>query len=150
MRSLITSQIKKAISCEIYEFDNPDDGYAFAMETPPDILVLDYQFTHSDLRFRNGIDFLKSLAKTNSFPIIALSGQKDKEIMADMFRHGVIDYIGKDEERFIEKLINSIQEVLVYRKTKQLLKSTIWGANPQIFIGMVILFFGLLSLSLWI
>ncbi|OFY42353.1 MAG: hypothetical protein A2Z69_02815 [Bacteroidetes bacterium RBG_13_44_24] len=82
-----------------------------AMHKNPDLVILDYLFVKEDHEFMNGMqifDRIKEL-KPNT-PVIMLSGQDKGEIVLELARKGIDDYIIKDNN-LIANLHTAIHEV---------------------------------------
>ncbi len=72
---------------------NGGAGYRKALEVHPDIILCDLDMPHLD-----GMYFLKERResdKINTIPVIVLSANKDKHLVAETIKQGAIDYIVK-------------------------------------------------------
>lgn len=72
-----------------------------------DIIFLDYY-----LGAENGVDILRELRKSNSAPVIMLTGRGDQEIAVECMKEGAMDYIPKEtlHETDLRKLIRQAEE----------------------------------------
>lgn len=75
----------------------------------PDIVILDHTL-EGDL---NGLDTFKAISKLKpKTPVIVISGQEDIQVTADFMRMGAFDYIQKDREKAIPRLVESVSRAL--------------------------------------
>jgi two-component system, OmpR family, response regulator len=81
----------------------------------PDIIILDYIFTHPDQNLMNGLEVLHEIRKKlPEVPVIILSGQESGNEVLKLMRAGIEEYIIKEED-FIMKLKEAVFEVLQKR-----------------------------------
>jgi len=82
-----------------------------AMHKNPDLVILDYLFVKEDQEFMNGIQILDRIKELKpNTPVIMLSGQDKGEIVLELARKGIDDYIIKDNN-LIDNLNTAIHEV---------------------------------------
>jgi DNA-binding response OmpR family regulator len=78
----------------------------------PDLIVLDYLFhskDHEDVM--DGKEIFKAIRELNNkIPVIMLSGQEDGNVVLELARMGIVDYVIKDDT-FIQNLKEVIKEV---------------------------------------
>ncbi|MBL4655966.1 MAG: response regulator [Bacteroidia bacterium] len=68
----------------------------------PDIVVLDYNLSESQADAMNGLEVLKMIKKYHSdIKVIMITGSEDVEVAVDTFRHGVYDYVIKNENALL-------------------------------------------------
>ncbi|HUX97197.1 MAG TPA: response regulator [Bacteroidales bacterium] len=78
----------------------------------PDIIILDYYFISNDKKVMNGMEVFDKIKETKpETPVIMLSGQEKGEIVLELARKGINDYIIKDND-LIDNLRNAINEIL--------------------------------------
>ena len=82
-----------------------------AMHKNPDLVILDYLFVKEDREFMNGMQVLDRIKELKpNTPVIMLSGQDKGEIVLELARKGIDDYIIKDNN-LIDNLHTAIHEV---------------------------------------
>ncbi len=83
-----------------------------ALERNPDLIILDYYFFKSGIKVLNGMEiFDKIKEKKPDVPIVMLSGQDRGDVVLEMARKGITDYIIKDNS-LISNLEKAISEIL--------------------------------------
>ncbi|MFO7852846.1 MAG: response regulator [Bacteroidota bacterium] len=83
-----------------------------ALDRDPDLIILDYYFFKSGIKVLNGMEiFDKIREKKPDVPIIMLSGQDRGDVVLEMARKGIRDYIIKDNS-LISNLEKTISEIL--------------------------------------
>lgn len=83
-----------------------------AMHRNPDLIILDYLFIREDKEFMNGMQVLDKIKELKpDMPVIMLSGQDKGEIVLELARKGIDDYIIKDNN-LIDNLNTAVNEVL--------------------------------------
>jgi two-component system OmpR family response regulator len=82
-----------------------------ALGKNPDLIILDYFFVNNEHKVMNGMEVFDKIkeAKPNT-PVIMLSGQEKGEIVLELARKGIDDYVIKDNS-LIENLNTSIKEL---------------------------------------
>lgn len=82
-----------------------------ALDKDPDLIILDYFFVNNDRQVMNGMEVFDKIRETKpDIPVIMLSGQEKGEIVLELARKGIDDYIIKDSN-LIENLSNAITEL---------------------------------------
>ena len=75
-----------------------------AINKNPDLVILDYLFTKEDRRYMDGMHVFDKIKEIKpETPVIMLSGQDKGEIVLELARKGINDYIIKDNN-----LINNL------------------------------------------
>ena len=83
-----------------------------ALDRNPRLIILDYLFTEKDRIFRNGMEVFDKIREIKPhIPVIMLSGQEKGEIVLELARKGINDYIIKDNN-LIDNLDIAIEELL--------------------------------------
>ena len=83
-----------------------------ALERNPELIILDYYFFKSGVKVLNGMEiFDKIREKKPDVPVIMLSGQDRGDVVLEMARKGISDYIIKDNS-LISNLEKAISEIL--------------------------------------
>lgn len=86
-----------------------------AMNKNPDLIILDYLFVQEDQSFMNGMEILDKIRELKPFiPVIMLSGQEKGEVVLELARKGIDDYIIKDSS-LIDNLNAAIKEIFERR-----------------------------------
>ena len=87
-----------------------------SLDTNPDLIILDYFFIHSEKQIMNGLEVFNKLIELRpDIPVIMLSGQDRGEVVLELARKGIADYIIKDNN-LIENLTKSIGELFDRKK----------------------------------
>jgi two-component system OmpR family response regulator len=83
-----------------------------ALGRDPDLIILDYFFVNNDRQVMNGMEaFSKIKQQRPDIPVIMLSGQEKGEVVLELARKGIDDYIIKDN-KLIDNLDIAIKELL--------------------------------------
>jgi CheY-like chemotaxis protein len=78
----------------------------------PDLIILDYYFNSNDQKVMNGLEVFDRIKELKpATHVIMLSGQEKGEVVLDLARKGIDDYIIKDNN-LIDNLNVAIDEVL--------------------------------------
>jgi CheY-like chemotaxis protein len=111
---IITKLVVKRFSPEgfhIEAFDYGEDCLK-AMNKKPDIIILDYYFTKQNEKVMNGMEVFDKVKEIDpDVLVIMLSGQERGEIVLELARKGIDDYVIKDNN-LIDNLNASIKELL--------------------------------------
>jgi DNA-binding NarL/FixJ family response regulator len=79
--------------------------------TKPDLIILDYYFTKPDASVMNGMEVFDKVKEIDpDVLVIMLSGQERGEIVLELARKGIDDYVIKDNN-LIDNLNSSIKEL---------------------------------------
>lgn len=111
---LITNLVIKRFTPEGFRIEAFDYGEECltAMDKKPDLIILDYYFTKPDVKVMNGMEVFDKIKEKNSdVLVIMLSGQERGEIVLELARKGIDDYVIKDNN-LIDNLNASIKELL--------------------------------------
>ena len=110
----ITKLIVKRFNSEDYliePFEYGEDCLE-ALDQNPDLIILDYYFFKSGQKVLNGMEIFDRIKESNpDIPVIMLSGQDRGDIVLELARKGIDDYVIKDNS-LIDNLETAIQEVL--------------------------------------
>jgi CheY-like chemotaxis protein len=88
-----------------------------ALDQNPDLIILDYFFVNGGIEVMNGMEVFDRIKEAKpKLPVIMLSGQEKGEIVLELARKGIDDYIIKDNN-LIDNLNIAILE-LFDRKNK--------------------------------
>jgi two-component system OmpR family response regulator len=96
---IITRLVVKRFSSEVFRLEAYDYGEDClkAIGNKPDLIILDYYFYKADQTVMNGMEvFDKIKEATPNVPVIMLSGQEKGEIVLELARKGIDDYVIKD------------------------------------------------------
>jgi two-component system response regulator HydG len=108
----INSMVIQKLTSEGYlveAFENGDDCLK-ALKKKPDLIILDYFFVSGSKELMNGMEvFEKIKALSPATPVIMLSGQGKGEIVLELARKGIDDYVIKDNN-LIDNLSVAINE----------------------------------------
>lgn len=82
-----------------------------ALSKNPDAIILDYYFISNDQKVMNGMEVLDKIKELKpETSVIMLSGQEKGEIVLELARKGINDYIIKDNN-LIENLKSALNEL---------------------------------------
>ncbi len=82
-----------------------------ALDKKPDLIILDYFFVNNDNPVMNGMEVFDKIKELSpGIPVIMLSGQEKGEIVLELARKGIDDYIIKDNN-LIDNLQVAIKEL---------------------------------------
>lgn len=83
-----------------------------ALHENPDLVILDFFFVMENRKPMNGMETFDRLREINpGLPVIILSAQERGEVMIDLARKGITDYVIKDNNLF-DNLIVSVREIM--------------------------------------
>jgi CheY-like chemotaxis protein len=109
----ITKLVVKRFSSEGYRIEAFDYGEECikAMAAKPDMIILDYYFTKPDSTVLNGMEVFDKIKEIDpNIIVIMLSGQERGEVVLELARKGIDDYVIKDNN-LIDNLNSSIKEL---------------------------------------
>jgi len=82
-----------------------------ALSRNPDLIILDYFFVNNEREVMNGMEVFDKIKEIKpNIPVIMLSGQEKGEIVLELARKGIDDYIIKDNN-LIDNLNTAITEL---------------------------------------
>jgi CheY-like chemotaxis protein len=82
-----------------------------ALDKKPDLIILDYYFVNNEHKVMNGMEVFDKIKELRpETPVIMLSGQDKGEIVLELARKGIDDYIIKDNN-LIDNLSVAIDEL---------------------------------------
>ena len=82
-----------------------------ALNKKPDLIILDYFFVSKEKEVMNGLEVFNKIKEMSPVtPVIMLSGQEKGEIVLELARKGIDDYIIKDNN-LIDNLSAAITEL---------------------------------------
>ncbi len=111
--AFINTLIVKRFTAEGYRLEAFESGEEClkAMNKKPDLVILDYLFIKDDMKFMNGMEVLDRIREINpGLPVIMLSGQEKGEVVLELARKGIDDYIIKDSN-LIDNLSTAMKEL---------------------------------------
>ncbi|MEE4215311.1 MAG: response regulator [Bacteroidales bacterium] len=83
-----------------------------ALHRNPDMIILDYYFFKSGEKVLNGMEVYNKIKEIKpDVPVVMLSGQDRGDVVLEMARMGITDYIIKDNS-LISNLEKAIAEIL--------------------------------------
>jgi two-component system, OmpR family, response regulator len=87
-----------------------------ALNKNPDLIILDYFFVNKDREVMNGMEVFDKIKEVKQdLPVIMLSGQEKGEIVLELARKGIDDYIIKDNN-LIDNLHVAIDELFARKQ----------------------------------
>ena len=114
----ITMLVVKRFSTEGYKLEafKYGEDCLKALGKNPDLIILDYFFVNNDKDVMNGMEiFDKIKDEKPDMPVIMLSGQEKGEIVLELARKGIDDYIIKDNN-LIDNLNTAIKDLFVRKE----------------------------------
>lgn len=109
----INMLVVKRFTSEGYKLEAFESGEEClkSLNKNPDLVILDYLFVPKEQTFMNGMEvFDKIKAQKPGVPVIMLSGQENGEIVLELARKGIVDYIIKDNN-LLDNLKIAIEEL---------------------------------------
>lgn len=83
-----------------------------ALDARPDLIILDYYFVKEGCIPKNGMEVFEDIHRiAPGLPVIMFSAQENGELVLELARKGVADYVIKDSN-LIGNLLNAIKEIL--------------------------------------
>jgi len=83
-----------------------------ALDARPDLVILDYWFIREGSLPKNGMAVFEDINRiAPGLPVIMLSAQESGELVLELARKGIADYVIKDSN-LIGNLLNAIKEIL--------------------------------------
>jgi DNA-binding response OmpR family regulator len=82
------------------------------LDADPDLIILDYYFVNENKELMNGMEVFNRIRELKPLiHVIILSGQEKGEIVLELARKGIDDYVIKDHN-LIDNLIISVRDSL--------------------------------------
>jgi CheY-like chemotaxis protein len=110
----ITMLVVRRFSSEHYRLESFINGEEClkALNKNPDLIILDYFFDTNGREVMNGMEIFDKIKVTKpKTPVIMLSGQDKGEIVLELARKGIDDYVIKDNN-LIDNLQIAIDDLL--------------------------------------
>lgn len=115
---LALQMLLKGHVASIHSLSEPDSIPEILSSSPPDLVLLDLNFSPGVTDGSEGLYWLKQILRYNpDLPVIVLTAYGDIELAVRAMREGATDFIQKPWQN--EKLLASIQTVLRYRQSLQ-------------------------------
>ena len=105
--------VVKRFSSEGYQLEayNSGEECLKALDKNPDLIILDYLSAKEDKKFMNGMEVLDKIKLVKpDMSVIMLSGQDNGEVVLELARKGIDDYVIKDHN-LIDNLHIAIKEL---------------------------------------
>ena len=109
----INTLVTKRLTSDKYELEAFETGEECldALNKNPDLIILDYLFVKKNHEYMNGMQVLDKIKELKpDTPVIMLSGQDKGEVVLELARKGIDNYVIKDND-LINNLHNAIDEV---------------------------------------
>ena len=110
----ILELLKKRLSSEAYEIKTFYFGEECLqnLHQNPDLIILDYLFLNPDQQVMNGLEIFNKIKEFNAdLPVIILSGQDRGDVVLELARKGIDDYVIKDDG-LMDNLKAAMDEIL--------------------------------------
>ena len=109
----IITLVEKKFSSESYLIESYGYGEDCldSINKNPDLIILDYLFYKKNQEVMNGMQVLDKIKELKpEMPVIMLSGQEKGEVMLDLAKKGIDDYVIKDTN-LVDNLNNAISDL---------------------------------------
>jgi len=109
----INMLVVKRFASDVYRLEAYGSGEECirSLNKKPDLIILDYYFINNDHKVMNGMEVFDRIKELKPYtPVIMLSGQEKGEIVLDLARKGINDYVIKDQN-LIDNLDVAIGEL---------------------------------------
>jgi CheY-like chemotaxis protein len=106
----INTLVERRFSSEDYAVESYGYGEECldSIDRDPDLIILDYCFYKNNKEVMNGMQVLDRIRQIKpQLPVIMLSGQDRGEVVLDLAKKGIDDYIIKDTD-LVQNLNNAI------------------------------------------
>ena len=118
--SLMSNLLSREFDVTVFTFESGESALETLNSVTPDIILLDYHLDSRNKHNINGQEFMTILKKLKVLvPVIILSGQSNKEVMAHLIQLGAIDYVSKDDEYFLDNAIDSTRRAIELINSKR-------------------------------
>lgn len=111
----INTLVSRNFASEEYRIESFESGEDClnAISKNPDLVILDYLFVDtSNHKALNGMEILDRIkSERPELPVIMLSGQEKGEVVLELARKGIDDYVIKDKD-LIWNLQNSVKDLI--------------------------------------
>ena len=110
---LVNMLVVNSFTNEGYHLESFESGEDCikALDKNPDLIILDYFFVSDNQMVMNGMEVFDKIKELKpDIPVIMLSGQEKGEIVLELARKGIDDYIIKDNN-LIDNLRIAIKEL---------------------------------------
>lgn len=111
----INTLVSRNFASEEYRIESFESGEDClnAISKNPDLVILDYLFVDtSNHKALNGMEILDRIkSERPELPVIMLSGQEKGEVVLELARKGIDDYVIKDKD-LIGNLQNSVKDLI--------------------------------------
>jgi two-component system, OmpR family, response regulator len=111
---IINTLVVKRFTSDDYSIEAFESGEDClkALSKKPDLVILDYFFYNEKEKVMNGMEIFDKIREVlPDLPVIMLSGQDKGEIVLELARKGIVDYVIKDNN-FIDNLTIALAEQL--------------------------------------
>ena len=123
VRGAIDHTLKTKYDCKVFMASNVDDGLAFMLDEKPDIIILDYDLEDSVGINKNGLAFLEGMRSLKvKIPTVIVSGQPNKSLAVALIKNGDVDYVYKDDDDFLDKMLEAVESILSIKSINENLK----------------------------
>jgi CheY-like chemotaxis protein len=110
----ITSLVEKRFTTDGYRVMSFNLGEECLSELNknPDLIILDYFFLTESGDAMNGMEVLEKIKEQKpSIPVVMLSGQDKGEVVLELARKGIEDYVIKDKN-LIDNLSQAVSDII--------------------------------------
>lgn len=112
---ILGDHLKKKHNFTVFSFEDGEKCID-NMLLLPDVVLLDYHLNSKNNQAMNGLEVFKKIKQLNpDVKVIVLSGQDDSEIFLKLIKHGLRDYVMKNDTT-LEDLDYLLEEYTESRK----------------------------------
>lgn len=155
IREIVMHILEKQLKVRVVSFESAESAIQNLDLYEPDVILMDYNLNSSSPLNMTGLQFLKKmklLGKSNS--VIMMSGQRDKNVTSEILKSGVVNYLSKEDEGFMDNLVIQVKLILdvleideTQKEQKAELSKRIIRISAFILIPLVIVMLSLYYLS---
>ena len=117
---LLAHVLTREIGAKVLVFDSCESALSIMKKASPDLILLDYNLNSRNSSNMTGKLFLTKMSEFgHKAPVIMISGQRDKMVSIDALQEGAVDYIDKNDETFMEDVLDSAIRILEVRELKK-------------------------------
>ena len=117
---IVSHLLTTELEVKTITFDSAESAIREMDVYNPDLILLDHRLDSKSSNNMSGLQFLRKLELVGkSIPVIMMSGQRDKRVAADLLKSGIVNYLAKDDEKFLDYLLAEVKSVLTVLKLNE-------------------------------
>lgn len=120
VRELTKVSLESHLNCDVHTFEYLPEKQKELLRKA-DLVIIDYCLgVGQDKNELNGKDVVKIFNKRfPNVPIIMFSGQHDIKVAKELIAFGLVDYIDKNDDDFLDRLVLGVNKALEIKDLKQ-------------------------------